>query len=262
MLRAPSAEDSSMSGRLAGKAALITAAAQGIGKAAALAFANEGARVVLADLNAKGESVAEEIRARGGEAHFVCADLGRPAEVERVVATAIAKLGRLDCAFNNAGIVGAAHPLHEWTLDEFDAIANLNLRGTFVAMKCEIAQMLKQGGGTIVNTCSTLGLIGLGGFVAYSASKHAVAGLTKVAALDYATQGIRVNAIAPGVCRTPGVEEIMASSGGEAAFVAPIPMARLGTPEEIAEVAVWLASDACPFMTGAIVTADGGTVIQ
>ncbi len=251
-----------MTGRLAGKAALITATAQGIGKAAALAFAKEGARVVLADMNPKGESVAEEIRGLGGEAHFVTADLGKPAEVERVVATAIARLGRLDCAFNNAGIVGNAHPLHEWTLDEFDAIANVNLRGTFVAMKHEIAQMLKQGGGTIVNTCSTLGLIGLGGFVAYSATKHGVAGLTKVAALDYATQNIRVNAIAPGVCRTPGVEEIMSATGGEAAFVAPIPMGRLGKPEEIAEVAVWLASDACKFMTGSIVTADGGTVIQ
>jgi NAD(P)-dependent dehydrogenase (short-subunit alcohol dehydrogenase family) len=155
-----------------------------------------------------------------------------------------------------------AHPLHEWTLEEFDAIANVNLRGTLVAMKHEIAQMLKQGGGTIVNTCSTLGLIGLGGFVAYCSTKHGVAGLTKVAALDYATQNIRVNAIAPGVCRTPGVEEIMATTGGEAAFVAPIPMGRLGKPEEIAELAVWLASDACRFMTGSIVTADGGTVIQ
>ena len=251
-----------MAGRLAGKAALITATAQGIGKAAALAFAKEGARVVLADLNPKGEGVAEEIRGLGGEAHFVTAYLGKPAEVERVVATAIARLGRLDCAFNNAGIVGNAHPLHEWTLAEFDAISDVNLRGTFVAMKHEIAQMLKQGGGTIVNTCSTLGLIGLGGFVAYSATKHGVAGLTKVAALDYATRGIRVNAIAPGVCRTPGVEEIMAATGGEAAFLAPIPMGRLGRPEEIAEVAVWLASDACQFMTGAIVTADGGTVIQ
>ncbi len=251
-----------MAARLAGKAALITATAQGIGKAAALAFAHEGARVMLADLNPSGESVAEEIRGRGGEAHFVSADLAQPAEVERVVATAIARLGRLDCAFNNAGVVGSAHPLHECTLAEFDAIANVNLRGTFVAMKHEIAQMLRQGGGTIVNTCSTLGLIGLGGFVAYCATKHGVAGLTKVAALDYATQNIRVNAIAPGVCRTPGVEEIMAATGGEAAFVAPIPMARLGRPEEIAEVAVWLASDACPFMTGSIVTADGGTVIQ
>lgn len=262
MLRAAHAEERLLAGRLSGKAALITATAQGIGRAAALAFAREGARVVLADVNPRGESVAEEIRSRGGEAHFLTADLGQPAEVERVVATAVAALGRLDCAFNNAGIVGSAHPLHEWTLEEFDAIANLNLRGTFVAMKHEIAQMRKQGGGTIVNTCSTLGLIGLGGFVAYCASKHGVAGLTKVAALDYATQNIRVNAIAPGVCRTPGVEEIMAASGGEAAFVAPIPMARLGRPEEIAELAVWLASDACPFMTGTIVTADGGTVIQ
>jgi NAD(P)-dependent dehydrogenase (short-subunit alcohol dehydrogenase family) len=248
--------------RLAGKAALITATAQGIGKAAALAFAQEGARVVLADLSPKGEAVAEQIRGLGGEAHFVTADLSKPAEVERVVASAIARLGRLDCAFNNAGIVGSAHPLHEWTLAEFDAIANVNLRGTFVAMKHEIAQMLKQGGGTIVNTCSTLGLIGLGGFVAYCSTKHGVAGLTKVAALDYATKNIRVNAIAPGVCRTPGVEEIMAATGGEAAFVAPIPMGRLGKPEEIAELAVWLASDACRFMTGSIVTADGGTVIQ
>jgi NAD(P)-dependent dehydrogenase (short-subunit alcohol dehydrogenase family) len=251
-----------MGERLAGKAALITATAQGIGKAAALAFAKEGARVVLADVNAKGEAVAEQIRGLGGEAHFIAADLGNAAEVERVVATAIAKLGRLDCAFNNAGIVGSAHPLHEWTLEQFDAIANVNLRGTFVAMKHEIAQMLKQGGGTIVNTCSTLGLIGLGGFAAYCSTKHGVAGLTKVAALDYATKGIRVNAIAPGVCRTPGVEEIMAATGGEAAFVAPIPMGRLGNPEEIAEVAVWLASDACRFMTGSVITADGGTVIQ
>jgi len=250
-------------GRLEGKVAIVTGAAQGIGEAAARLFAAEGARVVSADVNeAQGEAVAESIRKAGGEACFVCTDVTRPGDVERLVATSQEVHGRLDCAFNNAGIVGDAKPLHEYTADEFDAIHAVNVRGVFHCLKAEVPALLANGGGSIVNMCSTLGLIGLPGFAAYVSSKHAVAGLTKVAALDYAQRNVRVNAIAPGVVRTPGVVEIMdATPGGEDVFRAPIPMGRLGTPEEIAEVALWLLSDHAPFVTGTVLTADGGTTI-
>ncbi|MGI9590405.1 MAG: SDR family NAD(P)-dependent oxidoreductase [Myxococcota bacterium] len=250
-------------GRLTDKVTIVTGAAQGIGEAAARLFAAEGARVMAGDVNdAQGEAVVSSIRAAGGDARFVHTDVSVPFEVHRLVASAMEAHGRLDAAFNNAGIVGDAKPLHEYKVEEFDAIHGVNVRGVFHCLKAEIKAMLANGGGAIVNMCSTLGLIGLPGFAAYVSSKHAVAGLTKVAALDYAQQGIRVNAIAPGVVRTPGVVSIMnATPGGEDVFRAPIPMGRLGTPEEIAEVAVWLLSDQASFVTGSVLTADGGTTI-
>jgi len=249
--------------RLEDKVVIVTGAAQGIGEAAARLFAAEGARVLAGDLNAKqADAVVESIRKDGGDIRFVRTDVSDPADARRLVASALEAHGRLDGAFNNAGIVGEAKPLHEYTIEEFDAIHGVNVRGVFHCLKAEIPALLEAGGGAIVNMCSTLGLIGLPGFAAYVSSKHAVAGLTKVAALDYAQQGIRVNAIAPGVVRTPGVVEIMdATPGGEDAFRAPIPMGRLGTPEEIAEVALWLLSDHAPFVTGTVLTADGGTTI-
>jgi NAD(P)-dependent dehydrogenase (short-subunit alcohol dehydrogenase family) len=255
--------DMSNRGRLEDKVTIVTGTAQGIGEAAARLFAAEGARVVTADVNeGQGEAVAASIREAGGDARFVRTDVSALADVERLVASAVDAHGRLDCAFNNAGIVGDAKPLHEYGADEFDAIHGVNVRGVFHCLKAELPAMLAGGGGNVVNMCSTLGLIGLPGFAAYVSSKHAVAGLTKVAALDYAQQGIRVNAIAPGVCRTPGVVEIMdATPGGEDVFRAPIPMGRLGSPEEIAEVALWLLSDHAPFVTGTVLTADGGTTI-
>lgn len=250
-------------GRLAEKVLIVTGTAQGIGEAAARLFAAEGARVVSSDVNeAQGEAVAASIRDGGGDARFVRGDVSVLGDVERLVESALQAHGRLDGAFNNAGIVGDAKPLHEYAAEEFDAIHGVNVRGVFHCLKAELPALLAGGGGNIVNMCSTLGLIGLPGFAAYVSSKHAVAGLTKVAALDYAQQNIRVNAIAPGVCRTPGVVEIMeATPGGEEAFRAPIPMGRLGSPEEIAEVALWLLSDYAPFVTGTVVTADGGTTI-
>jgi NAD(P)-dependent dehydrogenase (short-subunit alcohol dehydrogenase family) len=250
-------------GRLEGKVVIVTGTGQGIGEAAARLFAAEGARVVAADIDeAAGEAVAASIREAGGDFRFARCDVSSLAEVERLVAGAVEAHGRLDGAFNNAGIVGDAKPLHEYGTDEFDAIHGVNVRGVFHCLKAEIPALLAGGGGNVVNMCSTLGLVGLPGFAAYVSSKHAVAGLTKVAALDYAQQNVRVNAIAPGVVRTPGVVEIMdATPGGEEVFRAPIPMGRLGTPEEIAEVALWLLSDRVPFVTGTVVTADGGTTI-
>ncbi|MHC4225545.1 MAG: SDR family NAD(P)-dependent oxidoreductase, partial [Planctomycetota bacterium] len=223
-------------GRLADKVVIVTGTAQGIGEAAARLFAAEGARVVASDVNeAQGEAVAASIRESGADALFVRTDVSDLTEVERLVARAVESHGRLDGAFNNAGIVGDAKPLHQYGADEFQSIHDVNVRGVFHCLKAELPALLAGGGGNIVNMCSTLGLIGLPGFAAYVSSKHAVAGLTKVAALDYAQQNVRVNAIAPGVCRTPGVVEIMdATPGGEEVFRAPIPIGRLGTPEEIA----------------------------
>jgi NAD(P)-dependent dehydrogenase (short-subunit alcohol dehydrogenase family) len=255
-----------MPGRLDGKVALITGGASGIGRATALAFAREGAKLIIADLHEDGgQQTVHMITEQGGEATFVQVDVSRAAETAAMINTAVEAYGRLDCAHNNAGV--GARPrvrLHEIVEENWDRVLDINLKGVWLCMKYEIAQMLMQGGGAIVNTASIMGLVGSWSrSAAYNASKHGVVGLTKTAALEYATAGIRVNAVCPGYIRTPLIEATLATQPEmEAQIVARHPVGRMGRPEEIAEAVVWLCSDAASFVTGHTMTVDGGYVAQ
>ncbi len=249
---------------LEGKAALVTGASSGIGRATALVFAREGAKVVVADVVvAGGEETVRLIKTVGGEAIFVKADVSKAAEVEAMVNTAVAAYGRLDCAHNNAGIEGAMSTTTDYAEEDWDRVIRINLKGVWLCMKSEIAQMLKQGGGAVVNTASGAGLVGLANMSAYVASKHGVIGLTKTAALEYAKAGIRVNAVCPGVIQTPMVARVTGRQPQLAeALVAAEPVGRVGQPEEIAEAVVWLCSEAASFVTGHAMAVDGGYVAQ
>ena len=253
-----------MAGRVEGKVALITGGGSGIGRATALLFGREGARVAIADYNAEGgERAAKEIRNAGGAAEFHAADVSNPADVEALIGKLVAAHGRLDCAFNNAGIEGRMASTPECSLDNWDRVIAINLSGVFYCLKYEIAQMLKQGGGSIVNTASVAGLVGLAGGAAYVAAKHGVAGLTKTAALEFAQRGIRVNAVCPGFIRTPMVERVLdRGTFNEEQIITAEPMHRMGKPEEIAEAVLWLCSDASSFVTGLPMPVDGGYVAQ
>jgi NAD(P)-dependent dehydrogenase (short-subunit alcohol dehydrogenase family) len=253
-----------MAGRLDGKIALITGGGSGIGRASALAFAREGAKVVVADVVVKGgEETVGMIKKAGGEAIFVKADVSKAAEVEAMVNEAIETYGRLDCAHNNAGIEGTWVTTAEYTEENWDRVMAINLKGVWLCMKYEIPQMLKQGGGSIVNTASGAGLVGVPQASAYVASKHGVVGLTKAAALEYAKSGIRVNAVCPGVIRTPMLERVLSSQPRMAETITAMePVGRMGTPEEIAEAVVWLCSEAASFVTGHAMAVDGGYVAQ
>jgi NAD(P)-dependent dehydrogenase (short-subunit alcohol dehydrogenase family) len=254
-----------MSEQLTGKVALVTGAASGIGRAAALAFVREDARVIVADVDeAGGQETVRRIQAGKGEAHFIRADVTQAADVESLVRRTVELYGRLDCAFNNAGTesqAGGAR-IHAYPQEDWDRVIEVNLRGVWLCMKFELAQMLEQGGGAIVNTSSMYGLVG-GRSPAYTASKHGVLGLTRCAALQYAKDGIRVNAICPGFTRTPMMERALAREPErEAAFMQLEPVGRLGTAEEVAEAAIWLCSDAASFVTGHGLSVDGGYVAQ
>ena len=258
-----------MAGRVDGKVALVTGGSSGIGRATALALAREGAKVVIADVDvAGGRETIRMIEAAGGEAVLVRTDVSQAAEVAAMVTQAVETYGRLDCAFNNAGgssiQAGGGGPIHEHPEATWDRVISINLTGAWRCMKYEIAQMLKQGGGTIVNTSSIYGLVGNpGGGSAYQASKHGVVGLTKAAALEYAHEGIRVNAVCPGFTHTPMVAGILAQDlERESQALAAHPVGRLGQPEEIAEAVVWLCSDAASFVTGHAMPVDGGYVAQ
>jgi NAD(P)-dependent dehydrogenase (short-subunit alcohol dehydrogenase family) len=255
-----------MAGRVDGKVALVTGGASGIGRATALTFAREGAQLVIADMNAEGgQQTVHMITENGGEATFVQVDVSQVREVEAMISKAVETYGRLDCAHNNAGIGSRPRaPLHECTEETWDRVLAINLKGVWLCMKYEIIQMLKQGSGTIVNTASIMGLVGSwSGTAAYNASKHGVVGLTKTAALEYATSGIRVNAVCPGYIQTPLIEEALTSNPAlEAQIVARHPVGRMGKPEEIAEAVVWLCADAASFVTGHTMTVDGGYVAQ
>jgi NAD(P)-dependent dehydrogenase (short-subunit alcohol dehydrogenase family) len=249
---------------LDGKVALVTGGASGIGRAAALAFAAAGARVVVADL---GESAGQEttslVRAAGGEALYVTADVRTGSEVDALIARTLERFGGLDCAFNNAGIEGDLRPTHEHDEASFGRVIDVNLLGVFRCLRAEVPAMLARGGGAIVNTASIAGLIGAGGFAAYVASKHAVVGLTRAAALDYGKAGIRVNAVCPGVIRTPMLDRIEEQMPGVIEGLgAAIPAGRLGTAEEIADAVVWLCSPASAYVNGHTLTVDGGFVAQ
>src|SRR5437867_8084998 len=251
-----------MAGWLAEKVAFVTGAGSGIGRASALTFAREGAKVVVADVVVEGgEETVGMIKRAGGEALFVRADVSQAAEVEALINKTLATYGRLDCAHNNAGIEGAVATTAECTEENWDRIIIINLKGVWLCMKYEIPQMLKQGGGAIVNTASTAGLVGLEGSPAYCASKGGVIQLTRAAALDYAKVGIRVNAVCPGVIRTPMVERLVGTEA-EAGLIAMEPIGRMGKPEEVAEAVVWLCSDAASFVTGNAMPVDGGLVAQ
>ena len=249
-------------GKLEGKVAIVTGAASGIGRASALLFAEEGARVVVADWDAaKGEEVAREVKGKGGEAKFVKVDVSRAEDVQVMVNAAVESYGRLDVLFNNAGVEGEQAPTADCTLENFDRVIAINLRGVFLGMKYGIAAMLKTGGGSIINNASVAGLVGFTGIPAYSASKGGVIQLTKTAALEYAKEHVRVNAICPGVIWTPMVERFT-SAGEEVrrALEAMEPVGRFGTAEEVARLALFLACDDSSFCTGAPFVVDGGFV--
>jgi NAD(P)-dependent dehydrogenase (short-subunit alcohol dehydrogenase family) len=243
--------------RFEGKTAFITGAASGIGRATAVAFAAEGARVVVTDrVEAALQETAEYVKESGGEVLAIACDVSKPEEIEAAVAQAVNTFGRIDCAFNNAGVENKATPLHEIELEEWDRILSINLRGTFVCMKHEIAQMVRQGSGVVVNTSSGAGIRGVAGGASYAASKHAMIGMTKSAALDYAKRNIRVNCVLPGNIATPMMDRF---TGGDIQKAIDLePVGRLGKPEEIAEAVLWMCSDLGGFVTGASIVVDGG----
>jgi NAD(P)-dependent dehydrogenase (short-subunit alcohol dehydrogenase family) len=244
-----------------GKVVLITGGNAGIGRAAALEFANQGAKVVVSGRREKeGLEVIDELEALGGEAIFVKTDVSKEREVKAMIERTLATFGRLDCAFNNAGIVQALTPLPDQTEETYDQIMDINVKGVWLSLKHEIPAMLKTGGGAIVNNSSVGGLVGFAMAPVYVASKHAVIGLTKSVALEYATQHVRVNAVAPGTIETrmfrdfaPEVRQMLESAH---------PMGRIGQPEEIASAVVWLCSDGASFVTGQTVPIDGGYTAQ
>jgi NAD(P)-dependent dehydrogenase (short-subunit alcohol dehydrogenase family) len=254
--------------RLERKVALVTGGGSGIGRAAALAFAREGARVIIADVDVSGgEETIRLIQAAGGAAIFVRADVSKAAEVAAFVKQGVETYNRLDCALNNAGIQGGLQQTADCSEENWDRIIATNLTGVWLCMKHEIAYMVKRGGGTIVNTASNFGLVGSPGMPAYTASKHGVVGLTKTAALEYAKSGIRVNAVCPGPTQTPLVDRVLSQQPQLAnqiveAIKAREPLGRMGRPEEIAEAVVWLCSEAASFVTGIALAVDGGFVAQ
>jgi NAD(P)-dependent dehydrogenase (short-subunit alcohol dehydrogenase family) len=249
---------------LKGKVALVTGAGSGIGRASALAFARSGATVVVSDIVPEGgEETVRMIKDSGGEAMFIKCDVARADEVKALIDQAIEAYGHLDCAHNNAGIEGMAGPCAECTEENWDRTIDINLKGVFLCSKYEIVQMLRQGGGAIVNTASVAGLVGFRTIPAYCASKGGVVQLTKAMALDYATENIRVNAVCPGVIHTPMVDRFSGGTEeGLKAMAALQPMNRLGEPEEIADAVVYLCSDEASFVTGIAMPVDGGFVAQ
>lgn len=253
-----------MSQRLQGAVALVTGAGGGIGRATALAFAREGAKVAVVDVAEElGDETVSAIQSERGEAVFVKCDVTQPAEVEAMVRQTVERFGRLDCACNNAGIEGAAGRTAECSEENWDRVIAINLKGVWLSMKYEIQQMMTQGRGAIVNIASVAGIVGWYGAPGYTAAKHGVVGLTKVAALEYAATGIRVNAVCPGVIETPMLERLIADYPGQRdRLVRGQPIGRVGKPEEIASAVVWLCSDESSFAAGHSLVVDGGYVAR
>ena len=254
-----------MAGKLNDNVIIVTGAATGIGRATALRCAADGAKVVVADLNVTdAQATVDLITKAGGTARFIKTNVASGSEVQALIAGTVAAFGRLDGAFNNAGIEGDFVNIAKMTEESFDRTIAVNLKGVWLCVKYEIEQMLSQGtGGAIVSTASVAGLLGARGASAYCASKHGVVGLTKSVALEFARKRIRVNAVCPGVIKTPMVDRLLIETGlGEKSFVAQEPMDRLGEPREIADAVAWLLSDESSFVTGVALPVDGGYAAQ
>jgi len=253
-----------MAGSLEGKAILVTGGGSGIGRATSLLLAKQGAKVMIADYVPEGaQKTVAMIKEAGGTADCLAADVSVTKQVEMMVAKTVEKYGRIDGAFNNAGIEGKMAGTIDTSEENFDRTIAINLKGVWLCMKYEIPQMLKQGGGVIVNTASIAGLVGFEGLPAYNASKHGVVGLTKTSALEFAQKNIRVNCVCPGVIQTPMVARLMDGGGmNENDMRAGEPVGRFGQPHEIGEGVVWLLSDASSFVTGHSMVIDGGWIAR
>ena len=253
-----------MAGTLQDKVTLITGAASGIGRAAAMAFAREGAKVVVSDIDPEGgKQTAAMIREAGGQTHFFCADVTKASQVEAMIGETARVFGKLDFALNSAGIDGARAVTEKYPEETWANVININLTGVFLCMKYEIGLMLQNGGGVIINMASVAGVTGYVRHSAYTASKHGVVGLTKTAALEYAKSGIRVNALCPCYTRTPMVERMLKTDPNlEKVLLDRIPMGRLGTPEEVAAAAVYLCTEHGSFITGQALVLDGGIMAE
>ncbi len=252
-----------MAAQFTGKVALITGGSTGIGQAAALAFAQEGANIIIADTNIQdGEETAHRINNTGARAQFIPTDVSQATAVEALLNTTIATYGRLDYAFNNAGINVEHGPITDSTEAQWDRIISINLKGIWLCMKYEIPHMLKLGSGAIVNTSSVVGLTAGRNIPAYVASKHGIIGLTKATALDYAKHNIRVNAICPGTISTPMYERRVGTNPDTTArIISEIPLQRLGQPQDIAQAVIWLCSSAASYITGHTLVIDGGDTL-
>lgn len=244
------------------KVAIVTGGSFGIGKATAIAFAERGAKVAIVDIVEDNETL-REIQSIGGDAIFIKCDVANASEVKAMVEQTVKKFGRLDFAFNNAGIEGMSAPTADCTEENWDRVLAVNLKGPWLCMKYEIPHMLKQNSSAIINCSSVAGLVGFQGIPAYVASKHGLAGLTKAAALEYAKSGLRINAVSPGVIKTPMIDRFTGKKKEiEQQFVNMEPIGRLGESSEVANAVVWLCSDAASFVTGHVMPVDGGWVAQ
>jgi len=249
-----------MTGELEGKVALVTGGTSGIGRDTAVLFAKAGAKVVVAGRREpEGQETIKLVRAAGGDGLFVKTDVSKAAEVDSLIRQVVEKFGRLDIAFNNAGIEGVWVPIATQSEKDFDRTIDINLKGVWLCLKYEIRQMLKQGGGgAIVNMASIAGFVGSAGAAAYSASKHGVLGLTKAAALETARSGIRINAVCPGAVETSMAERLFGAPEVHQYVLGFHPLGRFGRPEEVAEAVVWMCSGRASFMTGQSLVLDGG----
>jgi NAD(P)-dependent dehydrogenase (short-subunit alcohol dehydrogenase family) len=252
-----------MAGRFIGRSILVTGSGSGIGRAAALLFAGEGGRVAVVDQDEnEAQATADSIRQNGGEALAIGADVSREADCRGMVERALAAYGRLDVAFNNAGIGASGFAVADEEEVAWSRLIDVNLKGIFLAMKYEIPTMVGAGGGAIVNTASVAGLVGERGIGAYSASKHGVVGLTRTAALDYIGQGVRINAVCPGATRTRMLANWFQDPKVESFILSRHPIGRIAEPEEIARAVLFLASDDASFIVGQALAVDGGLTAQ